>query len=39
MYLVQRKKYSDEDNWQLGYNRPDAANALYGMPISSKYVA
>ena len=39
MYLVQRKKYSDEDNWQLGYNRPDAVNALYRMPISSKYVA
>ena len=38
MYLVQRKKYSDEDNRQLGYNRPDTVNALYRMPINSKYV-
>ena len=39
MYLVQRKKYSDEDNRQLGYNRHDVVNALYRMPINSKYVA
>ena len=39
MYLVQGKKYSDEDNWQLGYNRHDVVKALYRMPINSKYVA